>query len=380
MNKIGYYRQQSTGYKAFLLNKFPPENIIRWDEDLILLLSQADMAIGKLNAIDELVPDVDFFIFMYVNKEATLSSQIEGTQATLIDLVKAEANLPSDDKPSDVDEIKNYINAMNYGIKRLQTFPLSLRLIREIHERLLKGVRGQHRTPGDFRQTQNWIGGPTIETATFVPPPVYEMKDSLNDLEKFMNDEFSKLPTLIKTGLLHAQFETIHPFLDGNGRTGRLLISFYLYREGVLKKPLLYLSDFFRRFRKDYYDKLNSYRFDDGVENWLKFFLEGVRTVSNEAVDTAVKITKLRERDIERVSGFGRNAKTALILLNKLYAYPIVDAKLVGQITGIVSKGNINDLIQKFVKAAILFEVTGKERYRSFVYKDYVRQFVNFKL
>ena len=377
MSKIGTYKQQPAGYKAFIPASFPPSNLIEWDADLIMLLSRADMAIGKLNAIDQLVPDVDFFIFMYVRKEATLSSQIEGTQATLIDVIKAEAKLQDETVSSDVDEIQNYIDAMNYGIERLKNLPLSLRLVREIHQRLLKGVRGQHRSPGEFRKSQNWIGGPTVETAAFVPPPPHEMNQSLSDLEKFVHNESLKLPLLIKAGLMHAQFETIHPFLDGNGRCGRLLITFYLCREGIISRPLLYLSEFFKRNRSDYYDKLNSYRFDKGAENWLKFFLEGVRSVSEDAVKKARKISQLHLENVKLVASFGRNADTALKLLNKMYASPVVDAKSISKMTGLSSKGNVADLIAKFLKAGIIVEMTGKKRYRRFIYKDYVRQFVD---
>ena len=380
MNKIGLYQQQSTGYKAFVPESFPPKDLLIWDEDLIMLLSNADRAIGKLNAIDELVPDVDFFIFMYVTKEASLSSQIEGTQATMIDYFKAEAKLMDKELASDVDEIKNYINAMNYGFKRLKKLPMSCRLMKEIHGVLLKGVRGQHRTPGKFRKTQNWIGGPTIETAVFVPPPPHDMLNAISDLEKFFHITSKKYPPLIKAGLIHAQFETIHPFLDGNGRLGRLLITFYLCKENILTRPLLYISEFFKKSRQDYYDKLNLYRSDNGVEMWVKYFLEGVRTVSEEAVETAKKITKLREKHTSIVSGFGRNADTALKLLNKLYSMPIIDTNLASKYTNISSKANINALIKKFLKANILREITGRERNRRFVYQEYLRQFIKDKM
>lgn len=375
MSIIGNFVQQSKGFRAFIPETFPSEKIVNWNNELICLLSQADQAIGHLNAIDRLVPDVDFFIFMYVKKEATFSSQIEGTQATFIDIIRAEAKL-SDNVPSDVDEIRNYIRAMNYGIERLKTFPLSLRLIREIHEKLLHGVRGQHKTPGDFRTSQNWIGGPSIETATFIPPPVHELMRCLSDLEKFIHTQ--ALPVLIRTGLMHAQFETIHPFLDGNGRVGRLLTTFYLYKEGVLLRPLLYLSVFFKHHRQNYYDRLNNYR-SGGVNDWLKFFLEGIRTVSLEAIETAKKITSLREKHVELVSKFGRNANTALLLLNKLYTFPIVDTQLVSKLTGL-SKVPTLSLINKFVSSGILHEVTGKERNRQFVYKEYLRQFSDEKV
>jgi len=378
MSKIGNYVKQSSGYKAFIPMDFPQNNIVEWDEDLILLLSKADLAIGKLNAIDQLVPDVDFFIKSFAKKEAALSSQIEGTQATLIDVFKAEAKI-FDEKSSDVDEITNYIEAMNFGIERIKTLPLSLRLIRGIHEKILKGVRGQNRNPGEFRSSQNWIGGPTIDTAAFVPPTPQEMKRSLGDLENFMYKTGNKLPTLIKAGLIHAQFETIHPFLDGNGRTGRLLITFFLYKEGILSRPLLYISDFFKKNRADYYAKLNSYRFDTGVNEWLKFFLEGIRAVSEDAVMVAQKIRKIREQHLHEVSAFGRNAKTALFLLDQLYTYPIVDMQLVMNLTKL-SKARALDLIEKFVTKDILRETTGKQRNRQFAYHEYVSLFSKEKI
>jgi len=374
MNKIGLYRQQ-LGYKAFILSKFPPKNLIKWEDDLILLLSDADRAIGKLNAIDQLVPDIDFFIFMYVRKEAALSSQIEGTQATFIDYIKAEAKLADQETPSDVDEIKNYIKAMNYGIDRLDKLPLCSRLIKGIHKKLMEGVSGQHKYPGEFRKSQNWIGGPTIATASFIPPPPFEMKEAVSDLERFFYDKKLKIPPLVKAGIIHAQFETIHPFLVGNGRTGRLLITFYLYKEKVLSRPILYISDYFKKYRSNYYERLNSYRFDEGINNWLKFFLEGVRLVSEEAVVTAKNITELREDSLRKVSQFGKNSPVALKLLEKLFSMPIVDAKTAQEITGISSKANINALIAKFIKAKILYEMTGKTRNRRYIYKDYVSQF-----
>ncbi|MBI2996204.1 MAG: Fic family protein [Candidatus Melainabacteria bacterium] len=380
MSKIDTFIQQKEGYKAFIPEPFPPKDLIKWDNNLISLLSQADMAIGKLNAINELVPDADFFILMYIKKEAAISSQIEGTQATLIDLIKAEAKLEDEKPPSDVGEVKNYVKAMNYGIKRLKSLPLSLRLIKEIHKELLHGVRGHHKLPGEFRRSQNWIGGATLQTAIFVPPTVPEMQKALNDLEKFIHDKSHGLPELIKTGIIHAQFETIHPFLDGNGRIGRLLITLYLINENILNKPLLYLSDYFNKYRTDYYNKLNEYRAKDGVSSWLKYFLEGVKIVSNEAVETALKISRLREEHMKKVSTFGRNAKTALALLNKLYSSPIVDAKLVGKFSGLFSRGNISSLIEKFTKAEILHEITGRSRYQRFIYRDYLKLFSREKL
>ena len=374
MSKVGNFIQQSTGYKAFVPDSFPPHDPVQWDNDLILLLSDANLAIGRLKEIELTVPDVDFFIFMYVRKEAALSSQIEGTQATIIDLLKVEAKI-GDEVPSDVDEIRNYIAAMNHGLKRLRKLPLSLRLIREIHAELLKGVRGENRSPGEFRKTQNWIGGASIASASFVPPPATEVLRTMGDVEKFIHSKADSLPALIKAALMHAQFETVHPFLDGNGRVGRLLISFYLISEGILTQPLLYLSDFFRKHRLEYYDKLNTYRADGGIEVWSKFFLDGIRTVATDAADVALEIMRLKERDTKKVAEFGRNAKTGFRLLEKLYSMPVVDYKSVSRITGLSSKSTVNQLIDKFTASRILHEETGQKKNRRFVYREYLNKF-----
>ncbi len=374
MSKVGNFIQQSAGYKAFVPDSFPPHDPVQWDNDLILLLSDANLAIGRLKEIELTVPDVDFFIFMYVRKEAALSSQIEGTQATIIDLLKVEAKI-GDEVPSDVDEIRNYIAAMNHGLKRLRKLPLSLRLIREIHAELLKGVRGENRSPGEFRKTQNWIGGASIASASFVPPPATEVLRTMGDVEKFIHSKADSLPALIKAALMHAQFETVHPFLDGNGRVGRLLISFYLISEGILTQPLLYLSDFFRKHRLEYYDKLNTYRADGGIEVWSKFFLDGIRTVATDAADVALEIMRLKERDTKKVAEFGRNAKTGFRLLEKLYSMPVVDYKSVSRITGLSSKSTVNQLIDKFTASRILHEETGQKKNRRFVYREYLNKF-----
>ncbi len=374
MSKVGNFIQQSAGYKAFVPDSFPPHDPVHWDNDLILLLSDANLAIGRLKEIELTVPDVDFFIFMYVRKEAALSSQIEGTQATIIDLLKVEAKI-GDEVPSDVDEIRNYIAAMNHGLKRLRKLPLSLRLIREIHAELLKGVRGENRSPGEFRKTQNWIGGASIASASFVPPPATEVLRTMGDVEKFIHSKADSLPALIKAALMHAQFETVHPFLDGNGRVGRLLISFYLISEGILTQPLLYLSDFFRKHRLEYYDKLNTYRADGGIEVWSKFFLDGIRTVATDAADVALEIMRLKERDTKKVAEFGRNAKTGFRLLEKLYSMPVVDYKSVSRITGLSSKSTVNQLIDKFTASRILHEETGQKKNRRFVYREYLNKF-----
>ncbi len=246
--EIGKYVSQPTGYKAFIPNPFPPKNGFDFSNDLILKANESTLKLGKLDGITQLLPDVDFFIFMYIRKDAASSSQIEGTKATLIDAIEAEGNI-GENLPSDVDDILHYIKALNYGLNRLKDFPLSLRLIKEIHKELMTGARTTHFSdPGNFRKTQNWIGGTSLKNATFVPPPPYEMNASLDDFEKFLHSKDNILP-IIKCGIIHAQFETIHPFLDGNGRTGRMLITIYLHKEKLLEKPVLFLSDYFKRYR-----------------------------------------------------------------------------------------------------------------------------------
>lgn len=374
MNRVGTFISQLQGdiqYKAFIPAPLPYE--VKINQTLQHLLSKADLALGRLDGIAEILPDVNFFIFMYTRKEATLSSQVEGTQATLADVLKAEARIEDSEIHKDVDEILNYIKAMDYGLKKLEELPLSLRLIKEIHATLLKGVRGQGRTPGEFRRTQNWVGGATINTARFVPPPAHEVMRLLDNLEKFLHESV-QMPILIKTGLIHSQFETIHPFLDGNGRVGRLLITFYLCQQGVLKRPLLYLSEFFKMHRQEYYDRLNAVRAEDGIEDWLKFFVEGVSITADKAVDTTRKILKLRESDIHRVISLNRASTKGKILLDFLYKAPLVQIKTVERVTGLKNPNAIA-LVSKFVKLGILREITGQKRNRVFSYKDYIELF-----
>lgn len=374
MNRTGTYINQLQGdvqYKAFVPNPLPYE--VKVDEILQHLVSKADLALGRLDGITEILPDVDFFIFMYTRKEATLSSQVEGTQATFADVLKAEAKIEDGEIHKDVDEILNYIKAMGYGLRKLEELPFSLRLIKQIHEILLKGVRGEGRTPGEFRKTQNWVGGATINTARFVPPPVHEVMRLLDNLEKFLHEP-THMPILIKTGLIHSQFETIHPFLDGNGRVGRLLITFYLCQQGILKRPLLYISEFFKMHRQEYYDRLNAVRTEDGIEDWLKFFVEGVAITADKAVDTTRKILKLREKDIHKVVTLNRVSIKGKILLDFLYRAPLVQIKTVERVTGLKNPNAIA-LVSKFTKLGILKEITGQKRNRVFSYKDYIELF-----
>ena len=325
-NRSGRYVNQPTGYRAFIPAELPPIPSVKLDGDIQSLLSRADRALGRLDGSIQTLPNPDLFVFMYVRKEAVLSSQIEGTQSSLQDLLAAEAQILSPDSPRDVDEVVNYVAAMNYGLERLGELPLSIRLIKEIHEQLLRGVRGNHLTPGELRRSQNWIGpsGCTLNEAIFVPPPPHEVMNALGALEKFLHSS-SDLPQLIQIGLIHAQFETIHPFLDGNGRVGRLLITFLLCQREILLKPVLYLSHFFKQHRTEYYEHLQAVR-DKGLwEDWLTFFLRGIASVSLEATETARRILALREihRDLV-TTHLGRAAGNGLRVLESLYQRPIL--------------------------------------------------------
>ncbi|MEK7165940.1 MAG: Fic family protein [Patescibacteria group bacterium] len=358
-------------YKAFVQNNLPLE--LRVDEKLQGLLSKADLAIGRLDSVAEFLPDIDFFILMYVRKEATVSSQIEGTQATFIDVLKKEAKIDEGEVHKDVNEVINYIRAMNYGLSKLQELPLSLRLLKDIHAKLLTGVRGEHKTPGQFRTSQNWIGGPSINTATFIPPPANQVVSLMGNLEDYMHS-FLSTPVLIKIGLIHAQFETIHPFLDGNGRIGRLLITFYLCQQRTLHKPLLYLSVFFKKHRQIYYDRLNDFRAKDDIEGWLAFFLQGIIDTSEQAVETARKIIHLREIGIKKVSTFGRSTEKAMTIYHYLFRSPMIRVKDVEQIVKITNPAALA-LVNKFLQGGILKELTGFKRNRVFSFADYVTLF-----
>lgn len=374
--RTGTFIKQLSGtssYRAFVPNEMPFP--ISLDEDLQFLLSKADRALGRLDGMADSLPSdiVDFFILMYVRKEATLSSQIEGTQATFVDVLKAEAHIQDDEIQKDVDEVLNYISAMNYGLDRLKTLPISLRLIREIHKKLLVGVRGEWKTPGEFRTSQNWIGGRTIETAKFVPPPHVEVTRLMGNLEEFLHDD-SHIPPLIKIGIVHAQFETIHPFLDGNGRIGRLLITFYLCQQEILSKQLLYLSSFFKLNRQEYYDRLNAFRKHDDIEGWLKFFMQGIIETTAGALETAKAIRKLRDKDLAAVASLGQAAPSGMLLLEGLYKNPLVRVKDVERIAELANP-NALQLVKKFEKLHILQEITGQKRNRIYAYKKYLSLF-----
>ena len=322
------------------------------------------------------LPNPDLFVSMYVRKEAVLSSQIEGTQSSLQDLLSAEADALAEHRPHDVAEVVNYVAAMSHGLARLTKLPVSVRLIREIHARLLKGGRGSRLTPGELRRTQNWIGpvGGNLAQASFVPPPPGEVLPALGQLEKFVHAR-DNLPLLIKIGLTHSQFETIHPFLDGNGRVGRLLITFLLCERGVLRKPVLYLSHYFKRHRPEYYERLQRVRDAGDFEGWLRFFLRGVAEVSAEATETARRILELRENNRRAITdGLGRAAGNGHRLLDHLYERPIVSVKDVQGLLRTTFAG-ANQIVQRLVDARILGEITGQARHRRFQYDAYVRLF-----
>jgi len=364
------------GYRAFAPKPLPPEPPIYIDGELLHLLSRADMAVGRLDGIAQNVPDPDLFVAMYVNREAVLSSQIEGTQSTLEDLLAVGLDADGRHVPADVDEVVNYVAAMNHGLERLDTLPVSLRLIKEIHERLLRGVRGDHRTPGEFRRTQNWIGPPgaPITAATFVPPSIPDMTEALRDFELFLNTQ-PVFPVLIEVGLVHAQFETIHPFLDGNGRVGRLLITFLLVHRLALHRPLLYLSYYFKLHRAEYYDRLMAIRVDGDWEGWLKFFLRGVVDTAVEARSTAQKIFDLRERHRQLVLD-KKLASNGLSLLSLLYRRPLINVSLVADDLE-VSYQTANTLVRRFEEMGLLQETTGAKRGRVFRYSPYLELFAD---
>lgn len=377
--RAGRYVKQATGYKAFIPAQLLPDPQVNIDLEMQNLLSEADRALGRLEGSIQTLPNPDLFVFMYARKEAVLSSQIEGTQASFNDLMKAEAEIFDAGVSRDVDEVLNYVSAMKHGLTRLKELPLSIRLIREIHARLLQGVRGRMQQPGEIRRSQNWIGpqGSTLSTATYVPPPPAEANVALGDLEKFFHAE-SHLPALVRIGLIHSQFETIHPFLDGNGRIGRLLITFFLCEKGLLQKPVLYLSHYFKQNRSEYYDHLQRVRDRGDWEGWLKFFLRGVGAVAAQATETARKIVDLREEHrLLIINNFGTSGANAMRILEHLYQRPSITVNRVKEILG-VSYPNANNLVEKLCTHKIIFEVTGQARNRIFFYTPYIELFEGF--
>jgi Fic family protein len=356
--------------RAFVPPPLPPTPPI---EVLNLLdrLSTAERALGRLDGITMLLPNEELFLYMYVRKEAVLSSQIEGTQSTLTDLLRFESEATLEQPIDDIREVSNYVNAITYGLERVRELPPSLRLIREMHARLLQSGRGETKDPGEFRRSQNWIGGSRPGNALFVPPPPSELAACLDDLERFMHEDQSRLPPLIKAGLLHVQFETIHPFLDGNGRIGRLLITLYLCVHGVLRKPLLYLSLFLKAHRTEYYRLLQEVREQGAWEAWLEFFLDGVAETANQAFDTANRIVELFRQDRERITAEGGRASSTLRVHRLLQQHPFATANMLVNETRL-SAPTVNAALAELVGLGIVQEMTGRRRGRVFGYRGYL--------
>jgi Fic family protein len=377
-HRAGAYVMQPAGYRAFIPKPMPPNPPVALGQAMVALLSDADRDLARLDAATEFLPNPHMFVDMYVRKEAVLSSQIEGTQASMADLLEHEIRPDRDDR-RDVGEVANYVRALNLGIERLATLPISLRLMREIHEALLTGVRGGRHTPGHFRRTQNWIGpsGCTLADASFVPPPPAEAVKAMGDLERFLHDT-TPMPALVKVGLMHVQFETIHPFLDGNGRVGRLLITFLLCAQGILHQPTLYLSHYFKQHRQDYYDALQRVHDHGDFEAWIRFFLTGVRDVSREATDTARRVRALREEHRQLVTSKLRNSTAGFQLLDRLYQKPLVSVSEVADIIG-RTYPVANELVLAFQTLRLLREKTGRLRNRVFAYHPYLDIFGELK-
>jgi Fic family protein len=366
--KSGTFRQEYQ-YKSFIPNTI--NHTFTWDDPQInTMLENATRALGELNAFTMIVPNVDIFIQMHITKEANKSSKIEGTK-TEMDEVLISKDQIDPEKRHDWQEVRNYVDAMNYAVKELGTLPLSNRLIRKIHEILLSSVRGETKQPGEFRKSQNWIGGASLATAYFIPPHHNEVSELMSDLEKFLHNEEIFVPHLIKIAIAHYQFETIHPFLDGNGRIGRLLIPLYLVSNGLLKKPSLYLSDFIEKNKSAYYEALTRVRTDNDLTHWIKFFLEAVIVTAKSGVKTFETILSLKQEMDALIVGFGKKAHNASRLLEMLYQKPIVNMTDVGRELNL-AKATVSSLIKDFEEKGILKEITGYERNKYYAFTRYL--------
>ncbi len=366
--------QQRYQYKSF--EPVPVNHEWVWEDGTInVLLAQANQALGELNAFSLIVPDIDLFIEMHVVKEAQTSSRIEGTQTGIDEALMPEEQIRPE-KRDDWREVRNYIDAVNTAVAELDTLPLSNRLLKQTHAILMQGVRGEHKQPGEFRASQNWIGGSSLSDAVFIPPHHESVPELMGDLEKFWHNDEITVPHLVRIAISHYQFETIHPFLDGNGRIGRLLIPLYLISHGLLAKPSLYLSDFFERNRASYYDALMQVRAADDMIHWIRFFLNGVAQTAAKGRDVFRRILTLRTEVEQAVLGLGKRARTARLALNLLYRKPIINADEVAR-TLSISTPTANKLIQALVNLGILVEITGQQRYRSYAFERYLSLFIS---
>ena len=358
--------------RPFVPNPLPPEPPLEMSPARRKLLEEATLAVGRLDSISLLLPDPGIFLYSYVRREAVLSSQIEGTQSTLTQLMLFELEESPGVPFEDVVEVSNYVAALEHGVARLQEgFPLCNRLIREMHAVLLSRGRGSDKAPGEFRRSQNWIGGTRPGNAQFVPPPPHLVPECMTALEEFLNDEENPYPVLLKAALAHVQFETIHPFLDGNGRTGRLLIAFILHHDGVLSRPLLYLSLYFKRHRDEYYRLLDRVRNEGDWESWVDFFLEGVRDTAANAVDTARRLVALFQKDEQRIQALGRAASSGLRVFQVFKERPILTVRSVEKRTGL-SFPAASSSVRRLERLGIVREITGRRRDRVYAYDEYV--------
>ncbi|MBE9466884.1 MAG: Fic family protein [Bacteroidetes bacterium] len=368
----GNYINQGS-YKSFQPNLVNQAWQIN-DMKIIDMLSKADRAIGRLDMYSEYIPNIDLFVSMHVLKEATKSSRIEGTQTNIEDAILEREDV-TPEKRDDWEEVHNYTIAMGQAIESLKELPFSNRLIKNVHKKLLRGVRGMHKEPGNFRKSQNWIGGASINDAVFVPPNPSSVPDLMSDLEKFCHNEEFHIPNLLKIAILHYQFETIHPFLDGNGRVGRLLIPLFLVSKKILKNPVLYLSDFFEKNRTLYYDNLMLVREKNNLSQWFKFFLTGITETCNSSIETFDKILQLEKKSAIKIQSLRSRAANAQKVINDLYQRPIINVAKVSEITGL-SVASAYKLIEELEKIQILREITGSKRGKQYVYDDYLKLFL----